>query len=358
MVEGKVISIGNVAYVLGIDSKRLHRWYKEVLSGYKEAHQSGEIDKDDIIIREKGKQKKIKVPILKQENLGSYMAIDEKTIDGICYTILSNRESNKIAMMADTLKVKHLARILLNLDNKMEVRSLTRDMASNYEWLGHQVFMNAYHVVDKFHVIKNAMDSLQAIRIGYRQQELEKRRMTKQKFKQNQESKKWSAKLDGKKFYAHKFRYNENIYSNGDSTLQLLARSRGLLFILPDKWSVHQKQRAEILFDNYPEIKEAYYLILQFRQWYRKPKTSINIRIKEKQLIEWVNIVKDANIYEMDNLSNMIDTHMNYIINYFLKSETNAKAESLNSQIQRFLHVNYGARNTDYFLYRLNSYFS
>lgn len=359
MVEGKIISIGNVAYVLGMNPKKLHRWYKEVLSGYKEAQESGQIGKDDILVREKGKPKRIRVPILKQENIGSYMAIDEKTIDGVCYTILSNRQTNKIAMMAATLKVKYLARIMSELDNKMNVISLSRDMASNYAWLGHEVFMNAYHVVDKFHVIKNAMESLQAIRIRHRQEELEKRRKAKQNYKQNQESEKWSARLDGREYQFKKFAYNENTYSNGDTTLQLLARSRGLLFIKPNKWSAHQKQRAKILFKKYPDIKEAYHLILQFRKWYSKPKEIVNIiRKKEKQLIQWIQKAKDVNIYEIDNFINLINTHMPYILNYFLKSETNAKAESLNSQIQRFLNVNYGARNTDFFLFRLNSYFS
>ncbi len=27
-------------------------------------------------------------------------------------------------------------------------------MASNYDWLGRLAFMNAYHVIDKFHVLK------------------------------------------------------------------------------------------------------------------------------------------------------------------------------------------------------------
>jgi len=358
LVEGKVISIGNVSYVLGMNPKKLHRWYKDILSGYAKAKECGEIGKDDIYVREHGKKKLIKVPIFKQENIGMHMAIDEKTIDGICYTILSNRDTNKIALMADTLKVKELERLLSKFDNKMQVRSLTRDMASNYEWLGRQSFMNSYHIVDKFHVIQNAIDALQSIRIRYRQEELEKRRKEKQKYKEQQQSEKWAAKLDGKKFRPEKFNYKEKTYTNGDTELQLLARSRGLLFKIPSDWTDHQKQRAEILFTKYEEIKEAYYLIIEFRKWYKKPKYTANRKNKEKKLFEWINKVKDLQIYEMDNLVNMIDTHSGFILNYFLNLETNAKAESLNSQIQRFLNVNYGARNTDFFLYRLNSYFS
>ena len=338
--------------------KKLHRWYKEVLSGYVESESRGELNKSDIKVREQGVLKRIRVPIFKQENLGKDMAIDEKTIDGVTYTILSNRSTNKIAMMAATLKVKHLARILNKLDNKMIVRSVTRDMASNYEWLCREAFMNAYHVVDKFHVIKNAMESLQAIRIRYRQKELEKRRKAKEKFNEEQQNKKWAARLTGKRFESPKYNYQEKTYINGETTLQLLARSRGLLFKLPNEWTEQQKQRAQILFNNYSEIKEAYYLIVKFRKWYQTSKSKVNIKLKENQLINWMNEAVDVGIYEIENFIHLLKTHMNYILNYFLNFETNANAESLNSQIQRFIHVNYGARNKDFFFFRLNSYFA
>jgi hypothetical protein len=48
LVEGKVISIGNVAYVLGMAVKKLHRWYQNVLSGFKQAEEQGHIGKDDL----------------------------------------------------------------------------------------------------------------------------------------------------------------------------------------------------------------------------------------------------------------------------------------------------------------------
>ena len=87
-----------------MDVKRLDRWYKDYLSGFREAERVGRIGRDDIEVRRAGGRKKIRVPILKESNVGSYMAIDEKTIDGLCYTIISNRETSKIALMADTLR--------------------------------------------------------------------------------------------------------------------------------------------------------------------------------------------------------------------------------------------------------------
>jgi len=112
LVEGKVIIIGVVAYVLGMSSKKLHRWYKEVLSGYSQAEERGDLEKDNLQVIESGERTTITVPIIKESNLGKQMAIDEKTINGICYTILSNRETGKIALMTDSLKTKHLLNIL------------------------------------------------------------------------------------------------------------------------------------------------------------------------------------------------------------------------------------------------------
>ena len=342
MVEGKPISIGNVAYVLGMNSKKLQRWYQQVLSGFSQAVEKGEIGKYNLRVRERGKIKEIVVPILKENNLGEQMAIDEKNINGITYTILSNRKTNKIALMASTLKVNELMQLLkeFDIEKRMQVRSLSRDMASNYDWLGREAFMNAYHVIDKFHVIKHVMEQLQSTRIRYRQQELARRREAGQ----------------------NKQKYTEVTFPNGDTVLQLLARSRGLLFSLPNEWSDQQKQRAEILFEQYPEIKTAYYLVLRIRQWFTPPKgkTTYNVTRKRKkeQLLELLKKFKQSNIEEMKNIAFLMKKNMGQIINYFIAKETNAKAEALNQNLQRFINVNYGARNSDFFLYRIKVHFA
>ena len=43
---------------------------------------------------------------------------------------------------------------------------------------------------------------------------------------------------------------------NGDTRRELLIRSRYLLFKSADKWTEKQKQRAKILFEEYPDIKK------------------------------------------------------------------------------------------------------
>ena len=64
--------------------------------------------------------------------------------------------------------------------------------------------------------------------------------------------------------------YKPVYFSNGDTAKQLLARSRYLLYKSAEKWTLSQKQRSEILFDNYPDIKEAYSLTHSLRQIFNK----------------------------------------------------------------------------------------
>jgi transposase len=342
LVEGKPISIGNVAYVLGMSSKKLHRWYQLVLSGFTQAKKIGEIKKHNLRVREKGRENEISVPILEEKNLGHQMAVDEKTIDGVCYTVLSNRDTSKIALMAATLKTAYLMQLIeqFDIEKRMQVKSLSRDMAPNYDWLGRQAFMNAYHVIDKFHVIKSIIEQLQSLRIRYRQQELTKRRET----------------------HRNKLPYTDTTFSNGDTTLQLLARSRGLLFILPNQWSDQQQQRAEILFKKYPKIESAYKLVLRLRQWFTAPKGKTTYQItrdkKRQQLLILIREFAKSGIDEVKNIAYMIKRNMTQIIHYFIAKETNAKAEALNNNLQRFINVNYGARNTDFFLYRVKIHFT
>ena len=244
--------------------------------------------------------------------------------------------------MAATLKVSELMLLIKQFDIEkcMRVKSLSRDMASNYDWLGRQAFMNAYHVIDKFHVVKNIMEQLQAIRIRYRQQELAKGREA------NQNNQK----------------YTETNFPNGDTVLQLLARSRGLLFLLPSQWSDQQKQRAEILFERYPEIKTAYRMVLRIRQWFIPPKGKTTYQVtrnrKKEQLKALLKEFVKSSIDEMKNIAFMIKKNMGQIINYFIAKETNAKAEALNQNLQRFINVNYGARNSGFFLYRVKVHFA
>jgi transposase len=78
----------------------------------------------------------------------------------------------------------------------------------------------------------------------------------------------------------------------------------------------------------------------------------------EAELIEWYNKAEQSKIPEIENLVKLISAHEEKIMNYFLRGRTNAKAEKMNSKMQRFITANYGIRDKDFFMYRLAKYFS
>ena len=66
----------------------------------------------------------------------------------------------------------------------------------------------------------------------------------------------------------------------------------------------------------------------------------------------------ESEMEEIHNIANFLRSNSTPILRYFYRRESNAKAEALNQKLQRFISVNYGARNTDFFLYRIALHFS
>lgn len=65
-------------------------------------------------------------------------------------------------------------------------------------------------------------------------------------------------------------RYYPERLENGETRAELLARSKGLLMMSPEKWTDTQKERAEILFREFPDIKTAFSLTHSLRMISRR----------------------------------------------------------------------------------------
>jgi len=138
-------------------------------------HHHDTVDKD-LIDKITQSPKTIFVPIFCIENWGPNMTIDDKNIGGEGYTIIANKDTGKIALMIMTTK-SHLICALLQkvpISVRMGVKSITKDLASGYDWVARTMMMNASRIADKFHVIKLALEALQAVRIRHRQAVLSK----------------------------------------------------------------------------------------------------------------------------------------------------------------------------------------
>ncbi len=119
---------------------------------------------------------------------------------------------------------------------------MTLDMAGSMKLIAKRCFPNAIQVIDRFHVQKLAIEAVQEIRIKYRWEAID----LENKILNQAKDKKTKPEIQ--------------IFGNGDTRKQLLARSRYLLYKSRDKWTKSQGERADILFSEYPDLKKAYNL--------------------------------------------------------------------------------------------------
>ena len=305
------------------------------MSGYPEAVSSGSWGKDNFI----GKDKKEKiVPILKAENFGEEMALDEKMIDEEFYTVMTNRQTGKIALLAETMRIDELSQLINKIGEVREkVKEITLDMSPTYEKFCEQNFPKALLITDKFHVVKHIVEAVQAVRVRLKQEELSALPTTLKERKKVEK---------------------ETRLINGETRIEMLTRSRYLLFKMRDKWAPSQQKRAPLLFETFPTLKTVYDLTQQIRGWLDKTNVGKSPWEIERQLIYWYDEADEHKIPEVQNLIRLIGHHEEKIMNYFIKGKTNAKAEGMNSKIQRFITANYGVRDKNFFMYRLAKYYS
>jgi len=79
-----------------------------------------------------------------------------------------------------------------------------------------------------------------------------------------------------------------------------------------------------MLFENFPEIKQAYGIVNQFRDWYEPNKIKDkqwNYLTAETQLLNWIYKAEESKIDEILNLKNTIENNEEYILNYHLELE-------------------------------------
>jgi transposase len=342
-----------------VEPKKLWRWYRDSLSGYLDSETVQHRHDNDIDIVEQGVKKTIRVPIFSMADMGKDMAIDEKQIGEEMHTILSNRQTGKIALLARSVSAKELIRLLPKFEGKgIEVKSITRDLSQSYDWFCRQIFYNSRHVADKFHIIKHLLDACQDVRVRYRQELLTDKRLKYEAFKKQEHARKQEHKNTNQPFIAQKFTYKEPISINGETVFELLARSRYLLYKYPDDWTASQKQRAAALFKQYPEIEKSYKLSCSFRTWYRKENRGKSKEEMKKELKQWYLEVEKEEVMEMENFKSLVERNEGIILNYFVKGDTNAITESINNKIQRFIMTNQGTRDREFFYFRLAKHFS
>ena len=278
------------------------------------------------------------------ENMGTHLSIDEVALSmGELYTIVTNKKAKGrkgavIAIIAGTKTeevIKHLSKIDKN--KSLLVKEITLDMANSMKLIAKKCFPKAIQVTDRFHVQKLALEALQEIRIKHRWAAMNKENKAIAEAKANREN------------------YTAEFLSNGDTVKQLLARSRYLLYKPSSKWTLNQKERAQLLFELYPDLKKAYSLNQKLRNIYNNNNDK---SIAITKLAHWYKEVEEAGFENFNTIINTITVNYQSILNYFDNRSTNASAESFNAKIKAFRTQFRGVRKVDFFLFRLSQLFA
>jgi len=115
-----------------------------------------------------------------------------------------------------------------------------------------------------------------------------------------------------------------------------------------------QKQRSEILFREFPELKKAYELSMMFRNCYESRGTIVEAK---ERFNAWYAKVEEKQIESFLVVADSIRLHEATILNYFTNRSTNASAESFNAKLKGFRGLVRGVRDKKFFLFRVAKLF-
>jgi len=282
--------------------------------------------------------------LLFPENIGPNLSIDETSLsNGDLYTVLTNKEGKgkKGALVAiiEGTRADNIISVLNRIPEQSRelVAEVTLDMSGSMNKIVKNCFARATLVIDRLHVQKLSYDALQQMRIEHRWDAINEETNDIANARENQKT------------------YIAPIFNNGDSKKQLLARSRYLLFKSGEKWTPKQKERAKILFEQYPDIKKAYSLTHSLRMIFSQTQAK---GVAYTKLARWYNDVTESEFKSFNTISATIYSHYQNILNFFDNRSTNASAESFNAKIKAFRATQRGVTDIAFFLFRLSKIYA
>lgn len=274
-----------------------------------------------------------------KNKLWKRLCIDDKNINWEVYTIFSNPDLKQglvwIIPWTKSKIVNDLVRNKTKLEDRLLVKEIALDMASSMEWIARELFPQATQIVDRFHVMKNVLWDIQAVRIRI-----------KTKIVKEQLDLEIQAKIERERYEPKKYTLN---YRYSETKKELITKLRYQLFKRKKDWNQTQIDRWKVIkkLEEFQEIISSYEIISNLFDIFDKKEQALSFQ-------EWLSkISKLEYIIEMQNSWRMIQNHLTRILNYFNNWFTNAFAEWLNSRIQRFVSNLRWFKNENYMLYRI-----
>lgn len=245
---------------------------------------------------------------------GKYAFVLNDPIHKEALDVLSNR------------KKEYLIQYFTYCENRYSVEYVISDMYEPYRIVTTIMFPKAKYVVDPFHYTRYIMDALDKVRIrlqdnyGYNSNEY---RM-----------------LKNKKNVSLLRRYSNEI---DWFTCTKRFKNNHLVDIL--KYDLREK-----LLDIDEELKMSY----QLKELFLDITHHATYENVKNQLINWISLVREQNIEEMNEAANTIENWLEYICNSFIdKRFSNGFTEGLNNKIKVIKRVGFGYKDFDFFRLRL-----
>ena len=218
------------------------------------------------------------------------------------------------------------------LAKRKAVREMTLDLSSSMMLIARRSFPNATLTNDRFHVHKLYYDAIDEMRISLRwmARDIENEEIAR-------------CRKEGIAYIPFR-------YANGDTRKQLLARAKYILTRHASKWTDSQRQRADIIFEFYPQLKKAYDLAMELTDIFNQKDDKDTARLN---LARWYNKVEQMGGGQFRTVTDTFRNHYDTILNYFVNRSTNAGAESFNAKVKAFRSQFRGVTDIPFFLFRL-----
>ena len=327
-----------------IDGDAFERAYKKTISGFKEWTEAEHAEEWLVF----------------PENIGPYLCIDETCLStGEVYTIVSNKDAHGkkgcIVSIIKGTKARDVIKNLKRIDSLLlaQVKEVTLDFSESMHSIVKACFPNAMITLDRFHHQQFCLEAVQEVRIAFRREEMTRVANEREEFrlmlKAFAEKGETPTDKDGNPIRLNAAYHPEKL-ENDETRAEILARSKYLLMMSPNKWTDPQKKRAAILFREYPEIEKAFGLSHSLRMIFSQRCSKED---GQKSLKKWYKEVGEYGNKAFNDIAAAMYDREDEILNYFVNRSTNAAAESLNAKIKQFRAQLRGIIDRKFFLFRL-----
>jgi transposase len=356
-MDSEPVTAKSLGWTYMINANTFEKAYKDTLSGFSTWEQESHAEQW----------------VLRPENIGPRIGIDETSFCHELYTIVHNKDGHgkkgSIIAIVKGVNPQDVARVLLQIpaEQRLKVDTATMDLSDCMRAIVREAFPEATVVRDCFHVIKRAGEGIEELRLRFKREavkdvnrqrtefrkyleNLAKKRKQYRERRKKQGKKRCKGKKRGPKPKRMSTRFEPAKLKNEETLVESLTRCRTQLSKSRDKWTEKERERAKILFELYPKLEEAYNLVNDLRIIFRNKE--LDKETAKVKFTEWYGKVTKSTLREVKSVKDTIKQYEDEILNYFEKRETNASAESLNSKMKCFRSSLRGVRDIPFFFYR------